>query len=259
MSTKRGRNTSGRSREPRGGAIESCRCGAGPVPQSRRADTCPRNLSRSLTPHCGAERPCRQAMAASRHRRGRLVSHRLGSVDGVHVATPKGSRFVDADQIGRILTTCVCTCLSWDEAANQARQEPKTERSTARVPSRMRRRAGTTAGPSDHQLRYGSGARIRTASTSEPPPGSHGSKDSRHIAASRHAATIRAVSTPIVSRFRATAHMQTGESCRASWRSLSNLYEPRPQSCGRRHLDPDRTDPHRVIAREVGRDLAHSR
>ena len=38
--------------------------------------------------------------------------------DGINVETPAGTRFVDADQIGRIFATCVCTSLSWDETSN---------------------------------------------------------------------------------------------------------------------------------------------
>ena len=47
-----------------------------------------------------------------------LVDEPVDVFDGNNVETPHGTRFVDADQIGRIFTTCVCTSLSWDETAN---------------------------------------------------------------------------------------------------------------------------------------------
>ena len=47
-----------------------------------------------------------------------LVDAPVDVFDGLNVETPGGTRFVDADQIGRIFTTYVCTTLSWDEAAN---------------------------------------------------------------------------------------------------------------------------------------------
>jgi len=47
-----------------------------------------------------------------------LVDEPVDVFDGINVDTSQGPRFVDADQIGRIFTTCVCTSLSWDEAAN---------------------------------------------------------------------------------------------------------------------------------------------
>jgi hypothetical protein len=47
-----------------------------------------------------------------------LVDAPVDVFDGINVETPEGMRFVDADQIGRIFTTYVCTSLSWDETAN---------------------------------------------------------------------------------------------------------------------------------------------
>ena len=47
-----------------------------------------------------------------------LVDAPVDVFDGINVETPGGTRFVDADQIGQIFTTYVCTSLSWDEAAN---------------------------------------------------------------------------------------------------------------------------------------------
>ena len=47
-----------------------------------------------------------------------LVDEPVDVFDGINVETADGTRFVDADQIGRIFTTYVCTSLSWDEATN---------------------------------------------------------------------------------------------------------------------------------------------
>src|SRR3954447_11929153 len=47
-----------------------------------------------------------------------LVDEPVDVFDGINVETPEGTRFVDADQIGRIFTTYVCTTLSWEETAN---------------------------------------------------------------------------------------------------------------------------------------------
>jgi len=47
-----------------------------------------------------------------------LVDEPVDVFDGINVQTPEGVRFVDADQIGQIFTTNVCTTLSWDETAN---------------------------------------------------------------------------------------------------------------------------------------------
>ena len=44
-----------------------------------------------------------------------LVDAPVDVFDGINVQTAEGTRFVDADLIGRIFTTCVCTSLSWDE------------------------------------------------------------------------------------------------------------------------------------------------
>jgi hypothetical protein len=46
-----------------------------------------------------------------------LVDAPVDVFDGINVDTAQGPRFVDADQIGRIFTTYVCTTLSWEEAA----------------------------------------------------------------------------------------------------------------------------------------------
>ena len=47
-----------------------------------------------------------------------VVDEPVDVFDGINVGTAGGARFVDADQVGRIFTTCVCTSLTWDEAAN---------------------------------------------------------------------------------------------------------------------------------------------
>ena len=47
-----------------------------------------------------------------------LVDEKVSVFDGIVVQTAQGTRFVDADFIGAIYTTCVCTTLSADEAAN---------------------------------------------------------------------------------------------------------------------------------------------
>ena len=47
-----------------------------------------------------------------------LVDEPVDVFDGINVETSQGTRFVDADQIGRIFTTCVCTSLSWDQTAS---------------------------------------------------------------------------------------------------------------------------------------------
>ncbi len=47
-----------------------------------------------------------------------LVDEPVDVFDGINVETATGTRFVDADQIGRIFTTHVRTSLSWDQAAN---------------------------------------------------------------------------------------------------------------------------------------------
>jgi hypothetical protein len=47
-----------------------------------------------------------------------LVDAPVDVFDGINVQTAEGTRFVDADQIGRIFSTYVCTSLSWDETTN---------------------------------------------------------------------------------------------------------------------------------------------
>jgi hypothetical protein len=46
-----------------------------------------------------------------------LVDEPVDVFDGINVETSAGTRFVDADQVGRIFTTYVTTTLSWDETA----------------------------------------------------------------------------------------------------------------------------------------------
>ncbi len=55
-----------------------------------------------------------------------LVDEKVSVFDGILVQTAEGTRFVDADQIGSIYTTYVCTTLSAEQAANL----PLPERST---------------------------------------------------------------------------------------------------------------------------------
>jgi sporulation protein YlmC with PRC-barrel domain len=47
-----------------------------------------------------------------------LVDERVSVFDGIVVQTSEGTRFVDADQIGSIYTTYVCTTLSAEQAAD---------------------------------------------------------------------------------------------------------------------------------------------
>jgi hypothetical protein len=47
-----------------------------------------------------------------------LVDEKVSVFDGIVVQTTEGARFVDADQIGPIYTTYVCTTLSAEEAAS---------------------------------------------------------------------------------------------------------------------------------------------
>ena len=47
-----------------------------------------------------------------------LVDEKVSVFDGIVVQTAEGTRFVDADRIGSIYTTCVCTTLSAEQAAN---------------------------------------------------------------------------------------------------------------------------------------------
>jgi len=46
-----------------------------------------------------------------------LVDERVSVFDGIVVQTAEGTRFVDADEIGTIYTTYVCTTLSAEQAA----------------------------------------------------------------------------------------------------------------------------------------------
>ena len=55
-----------------------------------------------------------------------LVDEKVSVFDGIVVQTAAGTRFVDADQIGSIYTTYVCTTLSAEQAADL----PLPERST---------------------------------------------------------------------------------------------------------------------------------
>src|SRR4051795_12961192 len=47
-----------------------------------------------------------------------LVDEKVSVFDGIVVQTTEGPRFVDADQVGAIYTTRVCTTLSAQQAAN---------------------------------------------------------------------------------------------------------------------------------------------
>ena len=47
-----------------------------------------------------------------------LVDEKVSVFDGIVVQTAEGTRFVDADLIGTIYTTYVCTTLSADQAAD---------------------------------------------------------------------------------------------------------------------------------------------
>jgi len=47
-----------------------------------------------------------------------LVDERVDVFDGINVKTRDGTRFVDADQIGRIFTTGVQTTVPWDQVAD---------------------------------------------------------------------------------------------------------------------------------------------
>ena len=55
-----------------------------------------------------------------------LVDEKVSVFDGIVVQTADGTRFVDADQIGSIYTTCVCTTLSAEQAANLPLPEGST-------------------------------------------------------------------------------------------------------------------------------------
>src|SRR4029450_10712271 len=47
-----------------------------------------------------------------------LVDEKVSVFDGIVVQTAEGTRFVDADHIGTIYSTYVCTTLSGEQAAN---------------------------------------------------------------------------------------------------------------------------------------------
>ena len=55
-----------------------------------------------------------------------LVDEKVSVFDGIVVQTSEGTRFVDADQIGSIYTTYVCTTLSAEQAANLPLPEGST-------------------------------------------------------------------------------------------------------------------------------------
>jgi sporulation protein YlmC with PRC-barrel domain len=55
-----------------------------------------------------------------------LVDEKVSVFDGIVVQTAEGTRFVDADHVGSIYTSCVCTTLSAEQAANL----PLPDRST---------------------------------------------------------------------------------------------------------------------------------
>ena len=74
-----------------------------------------------------------------------LVDDLVAVFDGIVVQTTDGARFVDADLIGMIYTSCVCTTLTRDEVANL----PVPEGSTVidiRPPRSMRDRLGRMFG-----------------------------------------------------------------------------------------------------------------
>jgi sporulation protein YlmC with PRC-barrel domain len=49
---------------------------------------------------------------------GVLVDEKVSVFDGIVVETAEGRRFVDADQVGSIYTSCVRTTLSQEQAAD---------------------------------------------------------------------------------------------------------------------------------------------
>ena len=55
-----------------------------------------------------------------------LVDEKVSVFDGIVVQTAEGTRFVDADHIGSIYTTYVCTTLSAEQAANLPLPEGST-------------------------------------------------------------------------------------------------------------------------------------
>jgi hypothetical protein len=74
-----------------------------------------------------------------------LVDEKVSVFDGIVVETAEGTRFVDADHVGLIYTTYVCTKLSAEQAANL----PLPERSTVidiKPPRSMSDRLGRMVG-----------------------------------------------------------------------------------------------------------------
>ena len=74
-----------------------------------------------------------------------LVDEKVSVFDGIVVQTAEGTRFVDADQIGSIYTTYVCTTLSAEQAADLPPPEGSTlvEIKPGRsMTDRLRRRFG---------------------------------------------------------------------------------------------------------------------
>lgn len=55
-----------------------------------------------------------------------LVDEKVSVFDGIVVQTAEGSRFVDADRVGAIYTTHVCTALSAEQAASLPLPEGST-------------------------------------------------------------------------------------------------------------------------------------
>jgi hypothetical protein len=55
-----------------------------------------------------------------------LVDEKVSVFDGIVVQTAKGTRFVDADQIGSIYTSHVCTTVSAEQAANLPQPDGST-------------------------------------------------------------------------------------------------------------------------------------
>ena len=66
--------------------------------------------------------PGTPVQTAEGHELGRvdrvLVDAKVDVFDGIVVATPEGSRFVDADLVGQIFTTHVCTTVPVDGVAD---------------------------------------------------------------------------------------------------------------------------------------------
>ena len=55
-----------------------------------------------------------------------LVDEKVSVFDGIVVQTAEGTRFVDAEHVGSIYTTYVCTTLSAEQAANLPLPEAST-------------------------------------------------------------------------------------------------------------------------------------